>query len=180
MAHTNMANENDARAGLSYILKNRRGFTMILVMTLVVILGVMLGMTGRSWRMIMKREREKELLFRGSQIKEAIESYQRQKVVTPLNDLNDLVKLRNPGVRHLRRLYTDPMTGKADWRLIRDKNRGIIGVASTSTEEPVKVSFTNISSLAAFTGKKKYSEWEFVNIPDNDHSRIYNAYHEEW
>jgi type II secretory pathway pseudopilin PulG len=39
------------------------------------IMGIMLGLTGQSWTTIMKREREKELLFRGSQIKEAIENW---------------------------------------------------------------------------------------------------------
>ena len=162
------------------ILKRRDGFSLLLAMTIIVIMGIVLGLTGQSWRTVMKREREKELLFRGSQIKEAIESWRRQSVTVPINDLNDLVKFRNPKVRHLRRLYADPMTGKPNWRLIPDKNLGIIGVASTSEEEPLKKSFANISSLSGLTGKKKYSEWEFVNNPANDHSRTYNAYHEEW
>ncbi len=162
------------------LLKGRRGFTLILVMAVVVIIGIMLAAAGQSWRMIMKREREKELLFRGSQIKEAIECYRRQKVVTPLNDLNDLVNVRRtPPIRRLRRLYADPMTGKTGWRLIKDQY-GICGVASTSNEEPLKVSFSNISSLSSFEGKQKYSEWEFVNDTGNDHSRILNAYHEGW
>jgi len=166
--------------GMLPILKNSKGFTFMLAMATVVILGILLGVTGQSWRMIMKREKEKELLFRGSQIKEAIESYRGQKVVVPLNDLNDLVKFRIANVRHLRRLYADPMT-KADWRLIKDQY-GIKGVASTSDEAPLKVSFSNISSLSSFTGKKKYSEWEFLCAPDNNrsHSKTYNAYHEEW
>lgn len=160
------------------ILKKRNGFTLIMVMAVVVILGIMLAVTGQSWRMIMKREREKELLFRGNQIKEAIECYRRQRVVTPLNDLNDLVNIRrNPPIRRLRRFYADPMTGKTDWRLIKDQY-GICGVASTSNEETVKVSFSNISSLSSFEGKQKYSEWEFVNDAGNDHSRTFNAYHE--
>lgn len=160
-------------------LANRDGFTLILVMAVVVILGISLGLTGQSWRMIMKREREKELLFRGSQIKEAIESFRKQNVTTVVNDLSELVRYRSPSVRPLRRLYNDPMTGKPDWRLIRDQY-GIKGVASSSQEKPVKVSFSNISSLSTLTGKKKYSEWEFVQDPANDHSRTFNAYHEDW
>jgi hypothetical protein len=42
---------------------------------MVMIMGIMLGLTGQSWKTIMKREREKELIFRGSQIKEAIENW---------------------------------------------------------------------------------------------------------
>jgi hypothetical protein len=61
----------------------------------------MLGLTGHSWKMLMKREREKELLFRGSQIKDAIENWynknytppggQKRQVVHPLMDLKDLL-----------------------------------------------------------------------------------------
>ena len=163
---------------LSILLKKRNGFTMIVVMAVVVILGITLGVTGHSWRLLMKREREKELLFRGSQIKEAIECYRRQNVVMPLDSLDDLVSVRrNPPIRRLRRLYEDPMTGKADWRLIKDQY-GICGVASASDEKPLKVSFSNISSLSGFEGAQKYSEWEFVNDADNDHSKTYNSYHE--
>jgi type II secretory pathway pseudopilin PulG len=42
---------------------------------MVMIIGIMLGLTGQAWKMVMKREREKELIFRGSQIKEAIENW---------------------------------------------------------------------------------------------------------
>lgn len=67
---------------------------------MVTIMGIMLGMTGLSWKTVMKREREKELLFRGSQIKEAIENWYNPKytvpgvqpraAVHPLMDLKDL------------------------------------------------------------------------------------------
>ena len=173
-------------SGMLPILKNRKGITFMLAMATVVILGILLGVTGQSWRIIMKREKEKELLFRGNQIKEAIESYRGQgkaNTVLPLYDLKVLLtKDPNNKRRSLRRLYTDPMTVKGEWRLISGTtNKGeIIGVASTSQEAPLKVSFTNISSLSSFTGRKKYSDWEFVYSQGNDHSKIYNAYHEEW
>ena len=163
---------------LSTLLKKQNGFTMVMVMAVVVITGITLGLTAQSWRMVMKREREKELLFRGSQIKEAIECYRRQNVVMPLDSLDDLVNVRrNPPIRRLRRLYEDPMTGKADWRLIKDQY-GICGVASSSDEEPLKISFSNISSLSGFEGAQRYSEWEFVSDEGNDHSKTYNSYHE--
>lgn len=54
---------------------NRNGFTFLATIFIVMIMGIMLGLTGQSWKTIMKREREKELIFRGSQIKEAIENW---------------------------------------------------------------------------------------------------------
>lgn len=62
---------------------NRNGFTFLTAIFLVMIMGIMLGMTGQAWKMIMKREREKELLFRGSQIKEAIENWYNPKYIPP-------------------------------------------------------------------------------------------------
>lgn len=84
------------------IITNKNGFTYIFVLTVVMIMGIMLGMVGQSWKTIMQREREKELLFRGSQIKEAIENWNKPKnsvtginpppVAPPLMDLKDLLQ----------------------------------------------------------------------------------------
>lgn len=103
---------------------NRNGFTFLTAIFMVVIIGVMLGLTGQSWKTIMKREREKELLFRGSQIKEAIENWYNPKYtipgvpprvrVHPLMDLKDL--LQDPysltKVRYLPHIYATELDGK--------------------------------------------------------------------
>jgi type II secretory pathway pseudopilin PulG len=82
------------------IITNKNGFTYIFVLTVVMIMGIMLGMVGQSWKTIMQREREKELIFRGSQIKEAIENWYNPKYTVPggtprvtrsLMDLKDLL-----------------------------------------------------------------------------------------
>ncbi|QEM69412.1 type II secretion system protein [Geobacter sp. FeAm09] len=145
---------------------NQKGFTFLAALMIVVIMGIMLGLMGQPWKTIMKREREKELLFRGLQIRNAIGSWNMSKAkVTPLNDLKDL--LQDPRdlqkKRHLRQLYKDPMTGK-EWAIIKDKTgaKGIIGVASTSEDVPLKNSFAEYSGLDGFIGKKKYSDWRFV------------------
>jgi type II secretory pathway pseudopilin PulG len=62
---------------------NQNGFTFLMAIFMVMIIGIMLGLTGQSWKTIMKREREKELLFRGSQIKEAIENWNDPKYTVP-------------------------------------------------------------------------------------------------
>src|SRR6185369_15703960 len=89
-------------ARLKKTTTNRNGFTFLMAIFMVMIIGIMLGMTGQSWKTIMKREREKELLFRGSQIKEAIENWNNPKYTVPgvaprsgprpqLMDLKDLL-----------------------------------------------------------------------------------------
>ncbi|WP_246153012.1 type II secretion system protein [Oryzomonas rubra] len=145
---------------------NQNGFTFLAALMIVVIMGIMLGLTGQPWKTIMKREREQELLFRGLQIRSAIAAWNAKSAkVTPLNDLKFL--LLDPTSlekkKYLRQLYKDPMTGK-EWTLIRDTTgvKGIIGVASTSNDVPLKTSFSEYSGLDTFTDKKKYSEWRFV------------------
>ncbi|MDR3580663.1 MAG: type II secretion system protein [Oryzomonas sp.] len=150
---------------------NQNGFTFLAALMVVVIMGIMLGLTAQPWKTIMKREREQELLFRGLQYRKAIAAWNTRPGVTgsttgvtPLNDLKDL--LQDPRTlqknKYLRQLYKDPMTGKG-WTIIRDAGgKGIIGVASTSNDVPLKTSFSEYSGLDSFAGKNRYSDWRFV------------------
>ncbi len=137
------------------------GFTYIAALVMVVVMGIMLGAVGQSMKIVMKREREKELIFRGLQYRDAIERWN-MKGVMPLLELKFLLKDPRSltGESHLRRLYNDPVTGK-EWKVLKDPNLGIYGVASTSEDSPMKMSnFPEV--IKDFEGKGKYSEWEFV------------------
>jgi type II secretory pathway pseudopilin PulG len=159
------------------ILHNSGGFTYLAAMFLVMIMGIMLGIAGQSWVHVMKREREQELIYRGSQIVQAIKRWRKPTnpphPIIPLYDLEHLLKDPRSfaNVKHLRKLYKDPITGK-DWVLIKDPQRGITGVASSSQEVPLRQSnFQNLCSpsdeylvkmFRTFEGKTKYSDWQFV------------------
>jgi len=149
------------------MLSSSGGFTYIAALVMVMIMGILLGVTGQSMRIIMQREKEKELIFRGLQYRDAIERWSKKGV--PLKDLKDLVEptvssnIDRSKDRLLRKLYKDPMTG-GDWKTIPsppDPIQGIYGVASTSNEEPFKQG-NFPEAIKNFEGKKKYSEWEFV------------------
>ena len=86
-------------------ISNRNGFTFLTAIFMVMIIGVMLGLTGQSWTMIMKREREKELLFRGSQIKEAIENWYNPQYTT-----DGVKRHRTIALTDLNHLLDDPTT----------------------------------------------------------------------
>lgn len=143
---------------------NNSGFTYLMALMIIMIMGIMMAAVGQSWQTILQREREEELLYRGAQIKSAITRWYKVPAgqqPTPLRDLKDLLKDPRSTTtrRYLRRLYNDPMTGK-DWNLIQDPNRGIRGVTSTSTLAPFKVdNFPD--ELKDLAGKKQYSEWRF-------------------
>ncbi len=143
-----------------------KGFTYLTALFLVMIMGIMLGMVGQSWKTIMQREREEELLFRGVQYRDAIARYYKprglKQQTTPLRDLKDL--LQDPRSltteRYLRRLYPDPITGK-EWSVIADPNKGISGVFSPSTQMPIKTGgFPD--ELSDFAGKTSYADWKFI------------------
>ena len=53
-------------------ISNQDGFTYILALTIVVIMGIMLGMIGQSWKTITQRELEDEMIFRGDQVAELV------------------------------------------------------------------------------------------------------------
>lgn len=207
---------------------NRNGFTFLMAIFMVMIIGIMLGLTGQFWKTIMKREREKELIFRGSQIKEAIENWYNPKYIPgggagtkKVNALLDLKDLLGGNLSEKRfylphsyaaelddknpkcapdcakiKIYQDPMTGK-EWTIIRGtfinnqcnatntESQGacISGVASKSEEEPLKKDFKDTAFETTFSNSsssKKYSKWKFIADPNNDHKKIYKAYHESW
>ena len=147
---------------------DQKGATLLTVLVLVVILGLTASMAGQSLGALMQREREAELLWRGQQFRQAIGSYYnvkhgaQQMYPAKLEDL--LRDPRFPGVvRHLRRLYVDPMTGK-DWEVVKDPAEKIIGVRSTSDLEPFQqAGFPR--GLEDLEGKTAYREWEFVFVP---------------
>lgn len=97
-----------------------KGFTYVGIIILLVTLSISLALAGRYWSTIIKREKEEELLFRGDQFVRAIEAYywQDNRQTFP-TELKDLIKdPRSPAPRrYLRRIYTDPMTGKPEGEL---------------------------------------------------------------
>ena len=155
-------------------LFSEKGFTLLAVLFIVMIMGIMLGMMGETWSMIMRRDREEELLFRGKQIKDAINRFATAAgptgaattTVTPLGDLRFLYEADPRFLerrRYLRKNYLDPITGK-EWQVIKDPIKGITGVVSSSEQEPLKqANFPE--EFKDFEKKKKYKEWQFVNRP---------------
>ena len=117
--------------------RGQRGFSYLLLLFVLLLSGVALAATGENTRVSLQREREVELLFRGHAILAAIERYHalavKGAVEYPkrLEDLLDDRRLDQP-VFHLRRLYADPFSGRADWLLLRDEKGGITGVHSRS------------------------------------------------
>ena len=116
------------------------GFTYIALLAAIVIIGITLGSATKYWSHIALREKEKELLWRGNQYRNAIESYYRsnrpgrQPMYPPRIDAL-LKDSRWVNRRHLRKKYVDPMTGE-DFEVVRDRARRIIGSPPPASPPP--------------------------------------------
>lgn len=156
------------RISINKLVCEERGSALMMVLLTVVVLGLGLGMAGTKWSTIVQRSKEKELFWRGDQIRKGIESYYKVRHGGSPgkypNKLEDLVKdprsLQTK--RHMRRLYLDPMTGE-DFVLI--KEGGFIkGVKSSSDKTPfMQGGFPE--EYSTFEGADSYDKWEFVYKP---------------
>jgi len=118
-----------------------------------------------------QREREKELLFIGHQFRAALQRYREK---TPAGSqvspypatFDELMDDRRSGTpyRHLRRVYVDPMTGKAQWGIERLQGR-IVGIYSLSTRRPIKRDGFEQED-AAFKNASSYNKWKFFVSPE--------------
>ena len=170
-----LANQNQTtafdRPRRTLVCQGEQGFTYIGVLVLVALMGIALAAAGQVWHTMQKREKERELLFIGHQFELALKRYadhsqglgRRYPV-----ELEELLKdPRQPGIqRYLRRIYLDPMTGRAEWGLITGPGGEIYGVHSLSDDEPLKKHNFGLANRQ-FEGKTKYSDWVFMHDAPN-------------
>jgi len=123
-------------------MRESRGFTYVGLLVAVALVGFGLALVAQVWSTTSKRERERELLFVGSQFRQAIGLYYESSpgVKQYPRSLDDLVEDKRFPVlrRYLRKIYLDPMTGKPDWGLVMQGDQ-ILGVHSQSEQHPIKV-----------------------------------------
>ncbi|MEW6677416.1 MAG: type II secretion system protein [Pseudomonadota bacterium] len=146
-----------------------QGFVLLWLLFWVAGLGVGMAALGTLWQTASQREKEAELLFVGDQYRKAIEAYHRRspggqpRYPARLEDL--LQDPRFPQtVRHLRRLYVDPLTGKAEWGIVKAADGGIAGVYSLAATAPRKTGGFP-ARYADFAGSDTYQGWQFQADP---------------
>jgi type II secretory pathway pseudopilin PulG len=91
------------------------GFMLIAVLFLVALMLIALAVAAPKMAKSIQRDKELELVHRGEQYKRAIKLYYRRFGAYPSN-IDQLISTNQ--VRFLRKRYTDPMTGKDDWKLV--------------------------------------------------------------
>jgi type II secretory pathway pseudopilin PulG len=144
-----------------------RGFTYIGLIVLLAILGLVAAAGMKTGSLMQRAAAEEELLEIGAAFSDALRSYA---AATPRGQpqqpptLDALLRdPRFPQVRrHLRKVFVDPITGRAEWGLVTVGDQaGISGVFSLSDAKPLKVGNFD-ARFANFDNKARISDWKFT------------------
>ena len=114
------------------------GFILLAVLFLVALILITLAVAAPKIAQSIRRDRELELVHRGEQYKRAVKLYYRKFQAYP-STIDQLVNTNQ--IRFLRKRYTDPMTGKDDWKIIHQgeqhvKIMGLFGQPIASSGGP--------------------------------------------
>jgi len=135
---------------------NQKGVTYTGLMLAIVLIGIATAALTPMWSTMAQREKEEELLFRLREFRQAIAGYRQDHGRYPAR-LEDLLedKTQLQARRYLRRIYPDPMTGKADWKLelLVDKTGTVSGIQDLHSRSEAE-GFRNILQKG-----RRYSDW---------------------
>ncbi|MDY0976339.1 type II secretion system protein [Massilia sp. CFBP9012] len=147
--------------------RRQAGFTYLGLIIFVAIIGLVGAATLKIGSLLQRAAAEEELLEIGAAFSAALDSYA---AATPRGaspyppSLAELLKdPRSPAVRrHLRKVYVDPLTGKAEWGIVflGDGETGVVAFHSLSDARPLKLANFD-SRFKGLDNKEKISEWRF-------------------
>ncbi|MGJ7917502.1 type II secretion system protein [Massilia sp. LXY-6] len=150
------------------------GFTYVGLIVLVTIIGLVGAATLKADALLRRAAAEQELLEIGAAFSAALTSYAE---ATPRGQppqppsLEELLKdPRVPGIRrHLRKIFVDPVTGKAEWGIVwlnkgngikGSGGSGVVAVYSLSGSKPLKQANFD-ARFQNFENREHLSEWKF-------------------
>ncbi len=146
------------------------GATYVMLLAIIAILGVVAANSISIGSTMARRNAEQQLLGIGMEFQQALRSYAgiRTSVVASAvgaggpRELAHLLRdPRAPGIRrHLRQIYADPLTGKAEWGLVHDPSGSIVGIYSLAGGVPIKREGFDLPT-AAFDNAENYQQWVF-------------------
>jgi type II secretory pathway pseudopilin PulG len=148
----------------------QQGFTYLGLLFLLALFAGLSALTLEIGSTAAQRKNETELLAIGEEFNRAFEHYYRTtaagKPAWP-GKLDDLVSdPRFPGtVRHLRRLYRNPLTGKAQWGTIPAPGGGIMGVFVIAEGKPLRQARHVLPTLIHTKPENPYASWRFGYDP---------------
>jgi type II secretory pathway pseudopilin PulG len=154
--------------------RSQAGFTYVGLIVLVAIIGLVGAATLKADALLRRAAAEEELLEIGAAFSAALTSYAE---ATPRGQpqqppsLEELLKdPRVPGVRrHLRKIFVDPITGKAEWGIVwlnkgsgvnGSGGSGVVAVYSLSQSKPLKLANFD-ARFQNFQNREHLSDWKF-------------------
>lgn len=173
----------------------QRGFSYLLLLFAVAALGIASAGSALLWSTLAQTERERELLFIGGEFSRALQRYFDASPAEPKRYPATLQELledkRQPmPLRHLRKIYFDPMTRTQDWGLVvsggqiravysksekvaritllppwvdatGDKVSGALKTSSATASSAV----TATASAREPSGQRRHADWLFIPLP---------------
>jgi len=148
---------------MAHRFHNERGVTYLFLMFAIVLIGLSTTVAAKQWKVMVQRELEADLLYKGIEIQNALALYSatmKAGRVTATEvypqSLAELTRLPKP---FLRKAYADPMS-HGDWEYLRSPTGGIMGVRSKSRGTPFKKhDFPQV--VRHLEGRASYYEWVF-------------------
>lgn len=99
--------------------RGERGHLLVLLMVGLTVMLIMMTAAAQSVTFQMRREREKELIFRGEQYVKALDAFRKASGgAFPIGDLKVLAKKNIGGIRFIRRMYKNPMDPNGEWQYL--------------------------------------------------------------
>lgn len=144
----------------------RCGYTLLGALLVLAVVSLGLAVAGPIWSQQAQRDREQELLRVGQLYAQALANY-RQASPGSTKQYPDklqalLLDTRFVGtLRHLRKLYQDPVNPGKPWGTVHDADGRITGVYSLSdaaslAERPVQLGHLELPAAS------RYTDWKFV------------------
>lgn len=145
------------------LIRQEIGFSYLMVMIAITLMGLVTTMAARQWKTMVQRELEADLLAKGIEIQTALALYSASakagRAVPGEVYPQTLVELTRPPKPFLRKVYLDPV-GRGEWELLRAPAGGIMGVRSKSKHKPIKQSNFPLATRH-FEGKPTHYDWVF-------------------
>jgi len=114
------------------------GHLLLALMIGLTVMAIFLTVAAQQWSTVERREREKELIFRGNQYAKAIKKYQSEHGGAYPTTLNQLLEPGPRRLRYIRKLFRDPMAPDGKWGIL--------------LADPSGKGFINPNALPADTG----------------------------
>ena len=130
----------------------------------IALLSLGLSVAMPTWKTMVQREKEEELIWRGQQYDRAIQLYRKKNAAPGAPSVDKLVE-----GRFLRKKYKDPITN-GDFEIVGVSQAG----NAPGVQQPARGfgqlvggvrSKSKAKSLRVLNGRTVYSEWQFTYVP---------------